>query len=118
MKLGCGFVIYVINRIILKINQNILNPNTINVVKYELIKPNINEIVFMIDNCLRDYYYNYFHTFETVYVVEMENGHSFNSILFDKKLNQTFQKNGFIHELTIKINSHQRYLNKRYYLKH
>ena len=30
MKLDCGIVIYVKNRLILKINQNILNSNLIN----------------------------------------------------------------------------------------
>ena len=45
--------------------------------KYEHSKPNISETDFIIDNCLRDCYYNYFHTFTTVYDVEMEKGHCF-----------------------------------------
>ena len=48
----------------------------------------------------------------------MENGHSFNSIRFDKKLYQTVRGNGLIHELTKKIHSHQRYIDIRFYLKH
>ena len=97
MKLDCGFVIYVINRFLIKMNQNTKCCEEFNVFvkKYELIKPNINEIDFIIDKCLRDSFYKYFHTFKFVYDVEMENGHSFMSIRSDKKLNQINRENGF-----------------------
>ena len=48
----------------------------------------------------------------------MENGHSFISIRSDKRLNQTIRENGLLHELTLKIYSHQRYIVVRIYLEH
>ena len=42
--------------------------------EYEFIRPDINKIDSIIDNSLRDCYNKHFHTFKTVYNVEMEDG--------------------------------------------
>ena len=57
----------------------------------------------MIGTSLRDCYNKYFHTFKTVYDVEMDDGGYATSISSDKKLKQIFLENGFIQNLTIKI---------------
>ena len=64
MILDCGFVVYVINQLILRVNRNILNPNLMNTKKYlvslvkeyEFDKPENTKIVFIIDKCARECY--------------------------------------------------------------
>ena len=48
----------------------------------------------------------------------MEKGHFCISIRSDKKLNQIIRENGLVHKLTIQNNSHQRYIDIRFYVKH
>ena len=92
MKPDCGFVIYVINRILLQIKQDIKSKYhkccekfIVFVKQYELNKTNLNDIDLITDSRFRGCCYNYFHTFKNVYDVEMGNGHSFISIRSDKK---------------------------------
>ena len=72
MNVDCGIVIYVINRIIIKVNINIIisilmnNKEKISVVvkEYEFISPDINNIDSIFNKCVRDCYNRYFHAFQ------------------------------------------------------
>ena len=94
MKLYGGIVINVINQLILKTNQNILKPNlkhkekfSVVVEGYEFITLDINKVDYIIINCARDCYKEYFHTFKfrCIYDIEMTNGDCVNGITSDKK---------------------------------
>ena len=70
MTLDGGIVIYVINRLILKINQSILIPVLMNVMKkfsvfveeYEFIRSNFTKSDSIINNCATECYNKYFFT--------------------------------------------------------
>ena len=113
-----------------------MNENEIYVVKeYKFDNPLITKIDSIIDNCYRDCHNNYFHTFKYVCIYDIEltnitNNEKINISLSDeslglyesnKKLTIARQR-GFIlnqiNKLSIKIYSHQRYINISYYLKH
>ena len=113
-----------------------MNENELYVVKeYKFDNPVISKIDSILDNCYRDCHKNYFHTFKNVCIYDIKltnitNKEKINISLsdeslglyeFNKKLILARQR-GFIlnqiNKLTIKICSHQRYINIRYYLKH
>ena len=79
----------------------------VSVKKYDFFKPNITKIDLIIDKCVRDFYYNYFHNLKTAYDVEMEDGYSFTSIRSDKKIKQFIRENCLIRKLAMKIHSYQ-----------
>ena len=113
-----------------------MNENELYVVKkYRFDNPLITNIDSIIDNCYRDCHNNLFHTFRYVYIYDIKltnitNNEIFNITISDeslglyelnKKLTIARQR-GFkfnrINKLTIKIYSHQRYINISYYLNH
>ena len=113
-----------------------MNENELYVVKeYKFDNPLITKMDSIIDNCYRDCHNKYFHTFKYVCIYDIEltnitNNEKINISLSDdslglyvlnKKLTIARQR-GFImnqiKKLTIKIFSHQRYINISYYLKH
>ena len=88
-------MIYVTKQLILKVNQNILNPNLIHreklsvvVEELKFIRPDNKKIDYIIHNCNRDCYNKFFHTFKikSIYDIEMTNGDFVNGIISDKKL--------------------------------
>ena len=127
MKFDCGFVIYVINQLILKINQNIVILNLIKTKNIgvfvgkenQFIRPDINKIASKNNNCLRDCYNQYFHTFrfECIHHIEMTYGDFVKGIFSDKKLKQIVREKAFIHKLTINIYSNPSRRKVCYYLK-
>ena len=113
-----------------------MNENELYVVKeYIFDIPLITKIDSIIDNCYRDCHKKYFHTFKYVCIYDIKltnitNNEIINITISDEslglyelniKLNIARQR-GFIlnqiNKLTIKIYSHQRYINISYYLKH
>ena len=113
-----------------------MNENELYVVKeYKLDDLLITKIDSIIDNCYRDCHNKYFHTFKYVCIYDIEltnitNNEVINITISDeslglyelnKKLTIARQR-GFkfnqINKLTIKIYSHQRYINISYYLNH
>ena len=113
-----------------------MNENELYVVKeYKFDNPLITKIDSIIDGCYKDYHNKYFHTFKYVCIYDIEltnitNNEKINISLSDeslglyelnKKLTIARQR-GFIlnqiNKLSIKIYSHQRYINISYYLKH
>ena len=113
-----------------------MNENELNVVKeYEFYNPSIHKIDSIIDGCYRDCHNKYFHTFRYVCMYDIKltnitNNEIINITISDeslglyelnKKLTIARQR-GFkfnqINKLTIKIYSHQRYINISYYLNH
>ena len=113
-----------------------MNENELHVVKeYNFDNPPITKIDSIIDGCYKDCHNKYFHTFKYVCIYDIEltnitNNEKINISLSDeslglyelnKKLTIARQR-GFIlnqiNKLTIKIYSHQRYINISYYLKH
>ena len=113
-----------------------MNENEIYVVKeYNFDNPPITKIDSIIDNCYRDCHNKYFHTFKYVCIYDIEltnitNNEKLNISLSDESLDlyelniklTIARQRGFIlnqiNKLTIKIYSHQRYINISYYLKH
>ena len=112
-----------------------MNENELYVVKeYIFDNPIITEIDSIIDKCFRDCQNSFFHIFkyECIYDIKLTNntnkkifnltisGKSMGLFEIDKKLTVARQ-NGFIFNriktLKIKIYSHLRYINIRYYLK-
>ena len=113
-----------------------MNENELYVVKeYKFDNPLIQKIDSKIDGCYRDCHNKYFHTFRYVCIYDIKltnitNNDIINIIISDeslglyelnKKLTIARQR-GFkfnqLNKLTIKIYSHQRYINISYYLKH
>ena len=113
-----------------------MNENELYVVKeYKFDNPLITKIDSIIDNCSRDCQNKFFHTFKYVCIYDIKltnntNNEKINITISDeslglyelnKKLTIARQR-GFIlnqiNKLTIKIFSHQRYINISYYLKH
>ena len=113
-----------------------MNENALYVVKeYKFDNPLITKIDSIIDVCYRDCHNKYFHTFKYVCIYDITltnitNNDIINITISDeslvlyelnKKLTIARQR-GFrfshINEITIKIYSHQRYINISYYLKH
>ena len=113
-----------------------MNENELYVVKgYKFDNPLNTKIDSIIDNCYRDCHNKYFHTFKYVCVYDnkltnITNSEIINLTISDeslclyelnKKLTIARQR-GFkfnqINKLTIKIYSHQRFINISYYLKH
>ena len=113
-----------------------MNENKSYVVKeYKFDNPLITKIDSLIDNCYRDCYNQYFHTFKYVCIYDKKltkitNNEIFNITISDeslglyelnKKLTIARQR-GFkfnqINNITIKFYSHQRCINIRCYLKH
>ena len=113
-----------------------MNENELCVVKeYKFDNPLFHKIDSIIDNCYRDCHNKYFHTFKYVCIYDITltnitNNERINITISDeslglyelnKKLTIARQRGfRFLHknELTIKIYSHQRYINISYYLKH
>ena len=103
--------------------------------EYKFGNPLITKIVSIIDGCYRDCHNKYFHTFNYVCIYDITltnittneiinitiSDESLGLYELNKKLNIARQR-GFIlnqiKKLTIKIYSHQRYINISYYLKH
>ena len=113
-----------------------MNENELYVVKeYKFDNPLITKIDSIIDGCYRDCHNRFFHTFKYVCIYDIKltnitNNEIINITISDeslglyelnKKLTIARQR-GFIlnqiNKLTIKIFSHQRYINISYYLKH
>ena len=113
-----------------------MNENELYVVKeYKFVKPLFNKIDSIIDGCYEDCHNKNFHTFKYVciydiIVTNITNNETINLTISDESMN-LFELNkkltlarqrGFrflhINELTIKIYSHQRYINISCYLKH
>ena len=113
-----------------------MNENELHVVKeYNFDNPPITKIDSIIDGCYRDCHNKYFHIFKYVCIYDVilkntTNNEIINTSISDESLG-LFELNikltlarqrGFrflhINELTIKIYSHQRYINISYYLKH
>ena len=113
-----------------------MNENLLHVVKeYNFDNPPITKIDSIIDGCYRDCHNKYFHTFKYVCIYDIKltnitNYEIINTSISDeslglyelnKKLTIARQR-GFkinqINKLTIKIYSHQRYINISCYLKH
>ena len=112
-----------------------MNENEFFVVeKYKFDCPLITKIDSIIDGCYRDCHNKFFHTFKYVCIYDIKltnttNNDKINTSISDeslglyelnKKLSIARQR-GFIfkqiNKLTLKIYSHQRYLNISYYLK-
>ena len=113
-----------------------MNENELYVVKeYNFDNPLIWKIDSIIGNCYRDCHNKYFHTFKYVCIYDIKlanvtkneliiitiSDESLGFFELNKKLILARQR-GFkfnqINKLTIKIYSHQRYINISYYLKH
>ena len=113
-----------------------MNENELYVVKeYEFYQPSIHKIDSIIDGCYRDCHKNYFHTFKYVCIYDIKltnitNNDIINISLSDESLGlyelniklTIARQRGFIlnqiNKLTVKIYSHQRYINISYYLNH
>ena len=113
-----------------------MNENELYVVKeYKFDNPLITKIDSIIDNCYRDCHNKYFHTFKYVCIYDIKltnitNNETINLTISDDSLSlyelniklTIARQRGFIlnqiKKLTIKIYSHQRYINISYYLKH
>ena len=113
-----------------------MNENELYVVKeYKFDNPLITKIDSIIDYCYRDCHNKYFHTFkyDCIYDIELTNITNNEKIkislsdeslgLYELNIELTIaRQRGFIlnqiNKLTIKIFSHQRYINISYYLKH
>ena len=113
-----------------------MNENEIYVVKeYIFDNPLITKIDSIIDGCYKDCHNKYFHTFRYVCIYDITltnitNNEIINITISDESLGlyelniklTIARQRGFIlnqiKKLTIKIYSHQRYINISYYLKH
>ena len=116
--------------------NGIMNKNQLTIVKeHEFIKPLIQKIDSVIDNCIRDCNNKYFHTFDHIcaYVIKIKhitNNEIINFAISDKSVN-LYELNkklkiagqiGFIFNqiknFNIKIYSNLSHINIHYYLKH
>ena len=113
-----------------------MNENELYVVKeYNFDNPPITKIDSLIDNCYRDCQNKFFHTFKYVCIYDIKlinitNNEIINITISDESLDlyelniklTIARQRGFIliqiNKLTVKIYSHQRYINISYYLKH
>ena len=113
-----------------------MNGNELFVVKeYEFYNPSIHKIDSIIDGCHKDCHNKCFHTFRYVCIYDIKltnikNNEIINITISDEslglyELNKKItiaRQRGFkfnqINKLTIKIYSHQRYINISYYLNH
>ena len=113
-----------------------MNGNELYIVKeFEFYNPSIHKVDSIIDNCYRDCHNKYFHTFKYVCIYDIKltnitNNETINLTISDESLGlyelniklTIARQRGFIlnqiNKLTIKIYSHQRYINISYYLKH
>ena len=113
-----------------------MNENELYVVKeYKFDNPLFHKIDFIKDSCYRDCHIKFFHTFKYVYLYNIKltnitnnevititfSDESMNLFEVNKKLTLARQRVfRFLHinKLTIKIFSHQRYINITYYLKY
>ena len=113
-----------------------MNENELYVVKEDIFEnPPITKIDSIIDGCYRDCHNKYFHTFKYVCIYDIKltnitNNEIVNISISDEslglyELNKKLtlaRERGFkfnqINRLTIKIYSHQRFINISYYLKH
>ena len=113
-----------------------MNENELYVVKeYNFDSPLITKIDSLIDNCYRDCHNKYFHTFKYVCIYDIKLTNITNNEIINisisveslglYELNEKLtiaRQRGFkfnqINKLTIKIYSHQRYINISYYLNH
>ena len=103
--------------------------------KYKFDNPLFHKIDSKIDGCYRDCHNKYFHTFKYVCIYDIKltnitnneiinisiSDESMNLFELNKKLTVARQRGfRFLHikKLTIRIYSHQRYINISYYLKH
>ena len=113
-----------------------MNENELYVVKeYIFDNPLFHKIHSIIDGCYKDCHNKYFHTYKYVCIYDIKlanitnneiinisiSDESMNLFELNKKLTLARQR-GFrflqINKLTIKVYSHQRYINIIYYLKH
>ena len=102
-----------INQLLLKVNQKNLNPNLINtkkklllfLKKHKIIRPDLNKIDSIINNCVRDCYNKYFHTFENtcIYDIDTVNGDFVSGVISDKMGKEILREHGFLHKLTTKF---------------
>ena len=113
-----------------------MNENELYVVKeYKFDNPLITKIDSIIDGCYRDCHNKFFHTFKYVCIYDIKltnitNNETIDLTISDESLGlyelniklTIARQRGFImnqiNKLTIKIYSHQRYINISYYLKH
>ena len=113
-----------------------MNENELYVVKeYKFDNPPIHNIDSIIDSCYRDCHYKFFHKFKYVCIYDIKltnitNNETINLTISDESMNlyelnkklKLARQRGFklfqINKLTIKIYSHQRYINISCYLKH
>ena len=113
-----------------------MNENELYVVKeYKFDNPIIHKIDSIIDGCYKYCHNKYFHTFRYVCIYDIKltnikNNEIINISISDESMNlyelnrklTIARQRGFkfnqISKLTIKIYSHQRYINISYYLKH
>ena len=110
-----------------------MNENVI-VKQYEFDKPLIQKIDSIIDNCIRDCHYKYFHTFDFICEYDLNftnitNNETFNFTISDRRmgmyeLNKKFaiargngSKFNQINKLTIKIYSNLSNINIHYHLR-
>ena len=86
--------------------------------EFDFIRPNLNRIDYIINNCARDCCNRYFHIFENrcIYNFELTNGDFVNGIMSDEKFKKIVRENGFLSKLKIKIHSSLEKLNICYYL--
>ena len=113
-----------------------MNENELHIVKeYKFDDPLFPKIDSIIDGCDGDCHNKYFHTFKYVCIYDIKltnitnkeiinisiSDESMNLFKLNKKLTLARQRgSGFLHinKPTIKIYSHQRHINIKYYLKH
>ena len=111
MTLDCGIVIYVLIQFFLNKPKHIFFKShkhnekfSLFVKEYDFIRPDNNKVKSLFNNCIRECYNNYFHTFKLrcKYDIEMTNGDFVTGIISHKKLKQIGQEKGFIHKFTFK----------------
>ena len=129
MKLDCGVVLYVLNPLLSKTTKHFKSKYqkqkekfSAVVEEYESITPDINETDSIFDNCARDCYKKYYHTFETRCIddFEMTNDDFISGKISDKKLFIARQKLFIfnqVNKLPIKIFSSLSNIFVCYYLK-
>ena len=86
--------------------------------EFEYIGPDIERTDLIINNCARDCFKKYFHTFKhrCICNIEITNGDFVKGVFSEKKLKKIARGNGFIYKLTIKISSSPSNVNICYYL--
>ena len=92
---------------------------SVGVGEYEFIRLVVNRMDYIINNSATDYYIKYFQTykFRCLFDIETTNGDFVGEISSVKKLKQIVREFGFIHKLTIKVDSSLSNINTSYFLK-